>query len=355
MKIAIDVSPLTSGHKVRGVGFYLRHLKDALANNFPSEQFYFFEKNQPIPMDVDLVHYPYFDPFFLTLPFFSKRKTVVTVHDLTPLVLPELFPAGLKGNIKWLLQRNSLRKVQAIITDSQSSKEDIARIIGYNKKNIHVAYLAAGEEFKQIPNPCLPAGRSKSQIQSIKKKYNLPDRFALYVGDVTPNKNLPNLVKAALRAEIPLVMVGKALTDNNIPKNPWTKDLEEVQSLAYHNKLIIRLGFVQQSDLVMLYNCASVFVMPSLYEGFGLPILEAFSCGCPVITSTRGSLSEVAQNAAYIVDPLSIDDISKGIQKIAGNSLLAKKLTEKGLAQAKKFSWKITAEKTMQVYKNILQ
>src|SRR5579872_7086795 len=105
MKIAIDISPLSSGHKVRGVGFYLQHLKDALMKYFPEHEYIWFEKPSEIPKDVDLVHYPYFDPFSLTLPFKRLQKTVVTVHDLTPLIFPEDFPSGFKGTLKWRLQR----------------------------------------------------------------------------------------------------------------------------------------------------------------------------------------------------------------------------------------------------------
>ncbi|HXS15180.1 MAG TPA: glycosyltransferase family 1 protein [Candidatus Saccharimonadales bacterium] len=345
MKVAIDVSPLSSGHKVRGVGFYLAHLKDALEKYVPQNDYIYF-KNGKVPSS-DVVHYPYFDPFFLTLPFFKKQKTVVTVHDLTPFVLPELFPVGIKGKIKWYFQKRALRKADAILTDSEASKNDIARIIGYPTDKIQVAYLAAGEEFIQITT-------NRQQITTVKKKYHLPDIFALYVGDVTANKNLPRLVKGALRANVTLVMVGKSLVDENVPNNPWTKDLMAVQELAKNNSQIVRLGFVPDEDLVAIYNGATVFVMPSLYEGFGLPILEAMACGCPVITSSKGSLREVAGDAAYTVNQDSIESIAEGLQKVIGDRQLQKKLSEKGLAQAKKFSWEKTAKETTSVYQKVV-
>src|SRR6266576_1073935 len=114
MRIAIDVSPLKSGHKVRGVGFYLTYLKKALLEFYPDNEYFFFEKGQEINKSVDVVHYPCFDPFFHTLPFFKKYKTVVTVHDLTPLVFPQHFPAGIKGTLQWQLQRLNLQKVDGI-------------------------------------------------------------------------------------------------------------------------------------------------------------------------------------------------------------------------------------------------
>ena len=122
MKIAIDISPLQSGHKVRGVGFYLTYLKKALLTYYPDNDYTFFHQGEEIDKSVDLVHYPYFDPFFMTLPLIKKRKTVVTVHDLTPLVFPEHFPAGMKGNLRWQLQKYNLRHVDGIIADSEASK-----------------------------------------------------------------------------------------------------------------------------------------------------------------------------------------------------------------------------------------
>lgn len=347
MKIAIDVSPLSSSHKVRGVGFYLNNLKNALEKYFPQNSYTYFTQTQKIPSNVDLVHYPYFDPFFLTLPLFKKKKTIVTVHDVTPFVLPNLFPIGIKGKAKWFLQKKSLQKADAVLTDSLSSKKDIARFVNIPENKIHVAYLAAGEEFKRITD--------KQILSVVKKKYSLPEHFILYVGDVTANKNLPRLVNAALRSNLTLVMAGKALAEENFDrKNPWNQNLVEVQELAKENKSVIRLGFVTKEDLVALYSLATVFLMPSLYEGFGLPVLEAMACGCPVITSQEGSLKEVAGNAAYIVDAYSIDDIAQGLQQVIGNKTFQKKLSERGLQQAKKFSWEKTAKGTIEAYQSII-
>src|SRR5579863_3748182 len=145
MRIAIDVSPLQSGHKVRGVGFYLTYLKKALLEYYPEHEYIFFHQGEKIDKSIDLIHFPYFDPFFMTLPFIKTHKTVVTVHDLTPLVFPEYFPAGIKGNLIWQTQRFNLKNVDGILTDSRSSKKDIERIINIPSEKITVAYLAAGE------------------------------------------------------------------------------------------------------------------------------------------------------------------------------------------------------------------
>jgi glycosyltransferase involved in cell wall biosynthesis len=349
MKIAIDVSPLQSGHKVRGVGFYLTYLKKALLEFYPENEYYFFGQGEAITSSVDLVHYPYFDPFFLTLPFIKRHKTVVTVHDLTPLVFPEHFPAGLKGTIKWQAQRLSLQNVNGIITDSICSKKDIERIVGINPEKVTVAYLAADEEFKNLKHEDV-------RLKNIKKKYNLPEEFILYVGDATWNKNLPRLLNAVKETDVPLVMVGKALASLDIDKdNSWNRDLIAVQKMAEaNNKKVMLLGFVPTEDLVVLYNLATVFVYPSVYEGFGLPILEAMQSGCPVIISHEGSVPEVGEDAAEYFDSNDTESLVKTMQKVLNSKSLQNDLTEKGFKQAQKFSWKKTAEYTIHAYKGAI-
>ncbi|HYK07945.1 MAG TPA: glycosyltransferase family 1 protein [Candidatus Eisenbacteria bacterium] len=349
MKVAIDVSPLSSGHAIRGVGFYVKNLLNSLKKYHPENDYFEFINQKTIPRDVDIIHYPYFDPFSLTLPLNEKRKTVVTVHDVTPLLFPNLFPIGPKGKFIWFLQKRSLRKIGNIITDSKSSKKDIETLLHIKPERIDSIYLAADEHFYKMQDT-----EYKTQV---KNKYKLPDSFVLYVGDATPNKNLPTLVKAVLRTTIPLVMVGKSLVDESVDvSNKWAKDIKEVRALQKANSQQIRfLGFVDDEDLIALYNLASVFVMPSLYEGFGLPILEAMQSGCPVITSSKGSLREVAGDSAYIVDSYDVSAMAQAIQKVIGDRQLAKKLSQKGLLQAKKFSWEKTANQTVDVYKKVTQ
>ncbi len=353
MKIAIDITPLTDmrvlGHRIRGTGFYIKNLKSSLLQYFPKNDYTFFSRGDFLNRDIDIIHYPYFEPFFLTLPFRRKYKTVVTVHDLTPFVFPEYFKIGMKGNIKWLLQKRALKRADAIITDSKSSKKDIVKYTGITEDRITVVYLSAGEEFKQVEN-------SKLKIESLKKKYNLPNKFALYVGDVTWNKNLPRFVKAVKKTNVPLVMVGKALISYNFDRNnSWNQDLEFVQKLVNNDPQFILPGFVNQEDLVYLYNMATVFVMPSLYEGFGLPILEAMRCGCPVVTTKEGSLAEVGGDAVLYVDAYSGDSIAEGINRVWSSASLRKELIEKGRKQAALFSWQSTAKKTIEVYEKVNQ
>lgn len=349
MKIAIDISPLQTEHKVRGVGFYLEHLKNALIKYYPENTYIFFVRGEKLPEDIDLIHFPYFEPFFLALPIYKKYKTVVTVHDLTPIVFPQNFPRGIKGEIKWQMQKFSLRKSNRIIADSNCSKNDIAKYVGINRNLIDVVYLAAGEQFKTLKTDDL-------RLKAVKKKFSLPENFALYVGDVTWNKNLPRLIDAIKTTNIPLVMVGKNLINENYDKsNPWNFDMNRINEIAKGDDQIIRLGFVEDEDLVSIYNLATVFVMPSLYEGFGLPILEAMACGCPVITSKEGSLEEVAGNAAYYIDAYNVESIESGIEKVYKNEQLRNELYKKGFENVKKFSWKKTASDTLDVYRRALR
>ena len=344
MKIAIDVSPLQSGHKVRGVGFYLSYLKKALLEYYPEHEYFFFQQGEAVSSSVDLVHYPYFDPFFFTLPFVKKHKTVVTVHDLTPLVFPEHFPAGLRGNIRWQAQRFNLRKADGILTDSLASKKDIEKIVGVSSEKISVAYLAAGQEFKRLKFEDV-------RLKKLKEKYNLPEKFVLYVGDVTWNKNLPRLLHAVNKITLPLVMVGKSLVSKDFDRqNIWNNDLIEVQNLAEHNKNVSMLGFVPTEDLVGLYNLATVFVYPSVYEGFGLPIVEAMQSGCPVIISREGCMPEVGGEAVEYFDGYETESLVKSIHTVVNSKKLQQELSEKGIKQVHKFSWRNTAEKTIEAY-----
>ncbi len=358
MKIALDMSPLKSGHylqhRVRGTGFYLQNLKASLEKYYPDNKYIYFDRGDSLKDKIDVIHYPYFEPFFLTLPVFSKSQMVVTVHDLTPLVFPDHFRPGLKGSLKWRIQKLGLRKAKAIIADSESSKNDIIKFVGIDPGKIRVVYLAAGEEFKKIQSSSVRQAQDK--VQSLREKYKLPEKFVLYVGDATWNKNLPRLMDAAIKINVPLVMVGKALTGKMVDvRNPWNKDLIKVQALAGENKNIIRLGFVPSEDLVAIYNEATLFVMPSLYEGFGLPVLEAMSCGCPVVTSKEGSLAEIAGNACKYVDAYDLDSIARGINEVFSNDSLQQDLSKKGLIQSKKFTWNKTARETTSVYEGIVK
>lgn len=352
MNVAIDHSPLVSthkiAHKIRGVGFYTKNLIDALKKYHPENEYILFTQGKNLNKKVDVYHYPYFDPFFLTFPFKKLGKTIVTVHDLTPLVFPELFPVGVKGKLKFQMQKFLVRKADAIITDSECSKLDIEKILQVNPDKVFPVLLAADKRFKKEK-------LSEEAKRKIRGKYNIPEKFILYVGDVTPNKNLARLVDAAIEADIALVIVGGAAVkkDTDI-LHPWNKDVAYVQEKSETSGKIFLAGFVADEDLVMLYSVATVFVMPSLYEGFGLPVLEAASCGTPIAASRSGSIPEVIGDAAVFFDPYDIKDMAKKIQFLYGSEKERQRYSHLASVQSEKFSWEKTANETVKVYEKVL-
>lgn len=353
MNIAIDISPLKKGnflqHRVRGTGFYLENLKKSLFKYYPDNNYHFFASGEKIDQHIDLTHYPYFEPFFLTLPFKKYSKSVVTVHDLTPLVFPQKFLRGIKGELKWNIQKILLKRMDLIIADSECSKRDIEKHAGIKGDKIDVVYLSAGEEFKVVQD-------SKLKIHNLRDKYSLPEKFLLYVGDITWNKNVPGILRSVKKTGLNLVIVGKAILEKNFDKNnPWNQDLVEAQKMIEENKEVSCLGFVPTEDLVYLYNMATALIMPSFYEGFGLPILEAMNCGCPVITAKEGSIPEIAGEAAFYVDAYNTENITNGINEVVSNKKLKIDLSQKGLIQAKGFSWEKTAKQMINVYKKVLE
>lgn len=348
MKVAIDISPLKSGHKFRGIGIYTKNLVEALslikAPNFSIQLI----ESEEVPKDCDLVHYPYFDFFFLTLPFKKTKPTVVTIHDCTPLVFPKRYPPGLKGKLKFLIQKFSLKGAKRIITDSCNSKKDIVRFLGIPEQKIDVILLAAGNKVKRITD--------KNFLAKLRKKFNLPQKFVLYVGDVNYNKNLPGLVKACRLVKVPLVIVGRQAVQKDFDStHPENQSLVELLNLVKGRSDVLRLGFVEERELAGLYSLASVYCQPSFYEGFGMQVLEAMKCGCPVVTSDVSSLPEVVGKAALLVNPYKIEEIAKSLNIVLTDEKLRKKLIKLGLEQEKKFSWERTAGGTIKVYEKVLE
>jgi len=353
MKVAIDVSPLKTAHRFRGIGAYTQNLITALQSIKLADFEVILIEKEPIPKDCDLIHYPFFDLFFATLPLIRKKKTVVTIHDTIPLVFPKHYPPGIKGRLRLETQKTSLRTVDAVITDSQNSKKDLFKYLNYLKEKIYVIPLAPGKEFRPITN--------RQSLVATKQKYQLPDAFVLYVGDVNYNKNIPGLVKTCEKIKVPLVIVGKQAVEKNINRlHPENKDLVWLQNrcqslITNHHLPITLLGFVPTKDLVAIYNLATVYCQPSFYEGFGLPVLEAMACGCPVVAANTSSLPEICGKAAVMVNPYDINDIANGLEKVIRETKIRNTLKEKGLVWVKNFSWEKAANQTIKVYQNVYQ
>lgn len=347
MRVAIDTTPLKTGHKDRGVGKYTELLIESLQRYEKEHSYYFFTRGQKIPNEVELIHYPYFDPFFITLPLFYDNPSVVTVHDLTPLAFPEHFPAGIRGMLKWQYQRMRLKAATRIIADSASSERDIERIAGVPESRIDVVHLAPSSQFRIILKDPL--------LSRVKAKYDLPDVFVLYVGDVNWNKNIISMLEAFRKLktqnsklrEVKLVLIGSVFLDNSL------KEVKEINSFIDTAKLnaeVIRIGGVPREDLVAIYNLASVYIQPSLYEGFGLPVLEAMACGVPVVSSRAASLAEIA-GPAIPVDPMNPQDIARGLMEALTMTPVKRiALIHVQTKWVQQFSWERVARQTILSY-----
>lgn len=277
------------------------------------------------------------------VPIFGKFKKVFTIHDLSPMIVPQFF-SGHRVTAYWQMAlKLGAKAADAIITDSENSKKDIIKLLGVSGKKITVIPLAAGRQFKSL---------KKADRKKFEKRFVFAgNSFLLFVSTIQPRKNLDALLKAfALlknkgRKE-KLVVAGE--------KGWKTKSVFDLVKSLGLEKDVVFLGFVQEKKLVELYNFARVFIYPSFYEGFGLPPLEAMQCGCPVITSNNSSLPEVVGKAAILINPNDEKEIAMQIERVLTDNKLRGRMVSLGLKQAKKFSWKKTAEKTLQVYERVI-
>lgn len=337
---------LKTDHQIILLGFSLRGqqpLKD-LANQVKTPL-----KLYPIPQSIGTVLFnkirlPHLETFTGKLDVFHSSdwlqpKTaafkVTTIHDLTTILYPKHHDQTIISN-----HANRLRlvknEVDLIIADSHSTKNDIAKHLEINPDKVQVVHLAPDPIYNNFASQS--ASYQSTQISKIKKKYQL-EKYILNVGTNEPRKNKQRIIKAVnqlnkkYKKPIQLALAGGL---------GWGEQSKSAQS-----NHIKQLGFVPTQDLPALYAGASAFVFPSLYEGFGLPVLEAMAIGTPVVTSNRGSLEEVAGSAAIRVNPLSTKDISLGIKKALSNR---ERLISLGKTQSKKFSWEKTAKQTLNVY-----
>lgn len=348
MHVAIDTTPLTSLHSGRGVGAYTRLLLEALRQAKTRHTFSSFTPEQGVPKGVDLVHYPYFDPFFLTLPVYQKLPSVVTVHDLIPIAFPEQFPRGIRGELKWRRQRFALRRVQRVLTDSEASKKDVVRLAGMPENRITSVLLA--------PNPALSRVTSRTALASTRSSLGLAEKFFVYVGDLNWNKNVFGLIEAfsAVRrnhSDVHLVLVGSSFQRKDLAEARQVEQMIESMGLS---RAVHRVGRLTDDVLSCVYSMALALVQPSFAEGFGLPVLEAFACGCPVVAATGSSLDEIA-GPALRVNPTDTKSIADGMmQAMTFTGLARRDLITQGTAWVKEFTWEKAAKETIAVYEDVI-
>jgi glycosyltransferase involved in cell wall biosynthesis len=373
MRISVDVSPAV--HRRAGLGRYAQELMAALLAVDPDNEYIAFY-NRPSEAQVDppldrLPHlttnlpakpwrmsallgqllqvpqdrmFPGVDLFHATdhlLPRLSRVKSVFTLHDL----VFRFYPESHKPLNRWfltLMMPRFLHAADAAIAVSECTKRDAMRLYGVDEAKIRVIYEGVHPRFSRSRPEAVSAAR---------QKYQLPQRYVLCVSTIEPRKNLISLIEAyhALRkqgTDGPLVIVGK---------KGWLYEsfFRRLRELGLEDEVIFP-GFVPDEDLPAFYSAAEVFVFPSLYEGFGLPVLEAMACGTPVITSNTSSLPEVAGEAALVIDPTSTEQLAQTMRRMLENEDLRRELRVKGPKQAAKFTWEDAARRTLEVYRSVL-
>jgi len=295
------------------------------------------------PLDI------YFSPYVSGIPKKGFKKMVTTCHDLVFLRFPE--HRGKKLSNYYLKRhKTAVRNCQKIIAVSESTKKDLQKFLAVNPSKIKVIYEAADARFRPI--------KDQKKIRKIIGRYlphsfNPDFRYILSVGTLEPRKNLSKLVEAysmlphQILRKYKLVLVGaKGWNESELQKT--------INNLNLKDRVLLP-GFVKDEDLPYIYNGASIFAYPSLYEGFGLPPLEALACGIPVVASNLSSLPEVMGRAALLVDPTKEEEIVKALKQLIFEPKLAKKLASRGPEQAKKFSWIKTAKETLKLFEEVYQ
>ncbi|WP_406657589.1 glycosyltransferase family 1 protein [Methanolobus sp. ZRKC2] len=332
-----------SNMKDENYEFYIVHNNQAYKNYFSGLIDCFIDEKNPILFD--FYHVPLhcrnydIDVLFApknVIPYFVPCKKVVTIHDLA-YFMPELNAYTWKDTfyMKKMIKSSSNR-ADLIISVSENTKKDIVSILRTKEEKVKAINSGVSSEFKIIKN--------NQVLDDIRQKYQLNNEFILFTGGITPRKNMLRLIQAfnIISEKVPHDLV---LTD----VGGWNNK-EELRVIEQNDR-IRRLGFIKDEDMPALYNLAGIFAYPSLYEGFGLPLLEAMACGCPVVSSNCSSLPEVVGDAAVMVDPYDIDTLAKAIYEVLVNDNLREELITKGLDRVKEFSWDKCARETLNVLK----
>lgn len=278
------------------------------------------------------------------LPLISPCPDVVTFNDLVSFRLPQ--GHNKKAHLASILFPLVARRAKRIITISDNTANDVVKYLNIERAKIKTIYLAADVS-------SLMVDISDGMIENFKRRFNIKNKYILNVGVISPRKNIVRLIKAYAK----LLKTGKINCDL-ILAGPGGWDVKEVEAVIKVENMIERVrlvGDVSRADLAIFYRLAELLVYPSLYEGFGLPVLEAMACGLPVVTSNISSLPEVAGDAARYVDPYDINDLAAAISELLKDDKLRALYRDKGFKRASKFSWKKCAEETLSVYHEVVK
>ncbi len=292
----------------------------------------------------DIIHIPHSG-----IPVTLKSKVVITIHDLIPFLAESAawISPGKNGRKYYIKRKDGFCKdvlnSDKIIAVSEYTKNDIIKYFAVKPEKISTIHLGVDTIFRVCED--------KKKQKMVLGKYGISKKYIFFVGMVSARKNIVRLVSSFEKirkqfSDYQLVIAGRRTTYNE-----FSEKLDNLPADIRNDLLLTE--YVSREDLPYLYSGASVCVYPSLYEGFGLPILEAMACGCPVITSNISSMPEVAGGAALLVDPYSTAEIASAMERVLSNPGLQERMREKGMARAKEFSWENTARKTLRVYTEV--
>ncbi len=299
----------------------------------------------PAPLaGLDLLHFPDF-----TLPPHFKKPDIVTIHDLSFLIVPENSEAGLRRYLAEAVPR-TVKKADKIIVVSESIKQELIERLGTPPEKIEVIYNGVGPQFQ-------PFGEAqREEMEAVRDRHKLPEKFALFVSTIEPRKNLVRLVEAW--DKVRQTPAGKQRKLVLAGRRGWLYEpiFRRISELKLTED-ILWLDFVPDADLPALYNLADIFVFPSLYEGFGIPPLEALACGTPVVTANNSALKEIFEGAAFMCDAGDTNSIAQAIiqtlEDLDGPQKLIQEYRTEGLARAHRFSWENAARQTLEIYQKL--
>jgi len=357
-KLRVPINAQAASGQKSGIGHYIANLLEALIRTQPDlemvaiapppesgnhmstpQRFLWDQRGFPrgaAASRPDILHQTAF-----AVPAFRPAPVVCTIHDLIPMRFPELMSRTSRAYFNQVMPF-SYRFADRFVTHSVASKNDIVEFLGIASERITVAPLAAADWLKPVP---------KARAAETVKKFGIDGPYALSVCTLEPRKNLPFLIRAFEQAQKNTALDGFKLVLAG--KIGWgTEEMDRL--IAEHGlaDVVIRPGYVPDEDLPALYSGASFFLFPSLFEGFGLPPLEAMQCGCATVASNASSLPEVVGDAGLLLDPKDEDAWAKAIVTLVKDAKMRQSLSEKGVAQAARFSWDETARVTAEVYRD---